>query len=357
MTAGRRYRVVFVDDDPAEAETFRRLYQTDELDISPLAATSARKAVEAVQQALSGDAPDLIVLDLYFPDMEEPPAQLEPITFDAARTSLIQLQRAATDAEALLMPGEPLPTSTILRTAGDILYWTQRLVHEWCEMCGQAPDGGVQLLRALRLHYPHTPVIFYSRKATVPDVTLALTSGASLPGVCPAPGAVGGLNGRCTRSRRAIFAALPDARDAPTVDDMIEQETDVRPWGRYTVLESTETYKVKRIEVLPGKRLSYQRHAHRSEHWFVVTGEGVATLDGATIAVKATSTIDVPVGVAHRIENTGPTTLVFIEVQHGESFAEEDIVRLDDDFGRAYAAAAQQVAIPPGLTPTRHTTS
>lgn len=138
---------------------------------------------------------------------------------------------------------------------------------------------------------------------------------------------------------------------------MIEHETDVRPWGRYTVLESTETYKVKRIEVLPGNRLSYQRHAHRSEHWFVVTGEGIATLDGTTIAVKAASTIDVPVGVAHRIENTGPTTLVFIEVQHGESFAEDDIVRLDDDFGRAYAAAAQQVAIPPGFTPRRHTTS
>ena len=138
---------------------------------------------------------------------------------------------------------------------------------------------------------------------------------------------------------------------------MIEQETDVRPWGRYTVLDSSDAFKVKRIEVMPGKRLSYQRHAHRSEHWFVVAGDGVATLDGTRIAVHAASTIDVPVGVAHRIENTGSTALVFIEVQHGESFAEEDIVRLDDDFGRAYAAAAQQVGLPTVLPPTRRTVS
>jgi mannose-6-phosphate isomerase len=138
---------------------------------------------------------------------------------------------------------------------------------------------------------------------------------------------------------------------------MIDRETDVRPWGSYTVLDSNDVFKVKRIEVLPGRRLSYQRHAHRSEHWFVVTGDGLATLDGRTMPVHAASTIDVPVGVAHRIENTGSTVLVFIEVQHGESFAEEDIVRLDDDFGRAYAAAAQQIAIPPGVAPTRHRTS
>lgn len=115
---------------------------------------------------------------------------------------------------------------------------------------------------------------------------------------------------------------------------MIDRERDERPWGAYTVLDSGEGFKVKRIEVLPGRRLSYQRHAHRSEHWFVVAGEGVATIDGHCVPVSARSALDISVGTAHRIENTGSAMLVFIEVQHGDSFAESDIVRLEDDFGR-----------------------
>src|SRR5687768_9323490 len=107
-----------------------------------------------------------------------------------------------------------------------------------------------------------------------------------------------------------------------------------RPWGSYTVLEDASTHKVKRLEVSPGKRLSYQRHAHRSEHWFVVAGSGVVTLDGREVEVTAGTAVDVPVGAAHRIANTGAEPLVFVEVQHGESFAEDDIERLDDDYGR-----------------------
>ena len=116
---------------------------------------------------------------------------------------------------------------------------------------------------------------------------------------------------------------------------MIEREQDRRPWGIYEVLDSSDAFKVKRIEVLSGKRLSYQRHAHRSEHWFVVAGEGVVTIDGNRASVSVGSAIDIPLGAAHRIENTGSNVLVFIEVQHGDSFAEDDIVRLEDDFGRA----------------------
>ena len=138
---------------------------------------------------------------------------------------------------------------------------------------------------------------------------------------------------------------------------MIEREYDERPWGNYTVLDSADDCKVKRIEVLPGKRLSYQRHALRSEHWFVLSGEGLVTLDGKFVKVSAGSTVDVPAGTAHRIENTGTGRLVFIEVQHGESFAETDIVRLEDDFGRAYLSAAEQVALPPRGTPARHSKS
>lgn len=112
-------------------------------------------------------------------------------------------------------------------------------------------------------------------------------------------------------------------------------EHDERPWGNYTVLEDAPDHKVKTILVYPGKRLSYQRHEHRSEHWFVVRGEGKVTLDGVEHPVAAGTAIDVPIGAAHRVENTGRADLVFIEVQHGKSFAEDDVVRLEDDFGRA----------------------
>lgn len=107
-----------------------------------------------------------------------------------------------------------------------------------------------------------------------------------------------------------------------------------RPWGEYLVLADEPDHKVKRITVLPGQRLSYQRHAHRAEHWFVVRGAGQVTLDGAEIEVTEGSAVDVPKGAAHRIANKGSEPLVFVEVQHGDSFAEEDIERLDDDYGR-----------------------
>lgn len=112
-------------------------------------------------------------------------------------------------------------------------------------------------------------------------------------------------------------------------------ETDERPWGRYTVLADEDDHKVKRLEVLPGKRLSYQQHRRRSEHWFVVRGEGTVTLDDSAIEVSAGVAVDIPVGAAHRIENTGAQDLVFVEVQHGEYFGEDDIIRIEDDFGRA----------------------
>jgi mannose-6-phosphate isomerase len=87
--------------------------------------------------------------------------------------------------------------------------------------------------------------------------------------------------------------------------------------------------------VHPGQRLSYQKHARRAEHWFVVTGTGTVTLDGMDMPVSRGSTIDVGLGVAHRIHNTGTAPLVFVEVQHGDYFGEDDIVRLEDDYGRS----------------------
>jgi mannose-6-phosphate isomerase len=112
-------------------------------------------------------------------------------------------------------------------------------------------------------------------------------------------------------------------------------EYDERPWGNYTVLEDAPSHKVKRIVVHAGRRLSYQQHERRSEHWFILEGDGVVTLDGDPVVVCAGHAVDVPAGTAHRIENTGDRDLVFIEVQHGDYFGEDDIVRLEDDFGRA----------------------
>ena len=112
------------------------------------------------------------------------------------------------------------------------------------------------------------------------------------------------------------------------------QERDARPWGSYEVLLDEPDHKVKKIVVKPGKRLSYQVHKQRSEHWFIVSGTGAVTLDDSVVEVRPGSAIDVELGTAHRIENTGTTDLVFVEVQHGDYFGEDDIVRLEDDFGR-----------------------
>ena len=109
---------------------------------------------------------------------------------------------------------------------------------------------------------------------------------------------------------------------------------DRRPWGTFTVLDEGENFKVKRIEVLPGKRLSYQKHAQRAEHWFVVQGTARVTLDDREITLVAGEAIDIAIGAAHRIENPGEGLLVFIEVQRGTYLGEDDIVRLQDDFGR-----------------------
>lgn len=111
-------------------------------------------------------------------------------------------------------------------------------------------------------------------------------------------------------------------------------ELEERPWGRYEVLDDETDHKVKRIVVAPGKRLSYQRHVRRAEHWFIVRGTARVTLDDHESELGAGGAVDIPLGVAHRIENVGTEDLVFIEVQHGESFAEDDIERLEDDFGR-----------------------
>jgi mannose-6-phosphate isomerase len=95
-----------------------------------------------------------------------------------------------------------------------------------------------------------------------------------------------------------------------------------------------EGFKVKRITVSPGQRLSYQRHARRAEHWFVVAGTATVTIDDVVSEVPTGKAIDIALGAAHRIENRGDVPMTFVEVQQGEYLGEDDIERLQDDYGR-----------------------
>jgi mannose-6-phosphate isomerase-like protein (cupin superfamily) len=110
---------------------------------------------------------------------------------------------------------------------------------------------------------------------------------------------------------------------------------DRRPWGYFCVLSEVPDHKVKRIVVHPGQRLSLQRHRLRDEHWFVVRGEGQVTLDGDRFPVSKGFAVDIFRGAFHRVENTGTEDLVFVEVQTGDYFGEDDIERAEDDYGRS----------------------
>lgn len=113
-----------------------------------------------------------------------------------------------------------------------------------------------------------------------------------------------------------------------------EPVTAERPWGSWHVLDEGDGFKVKRIEVRPGHRLSYQTHELRSEHWLVVSGRATCVVGDRVVQVGPGEHLDVARGVAHRIGNDSATPLVVIEVQRGPYTGEDDIVRLEDDYDR-----------------------
>jgi mannose-6-phosphate isomerase len=112
-------------------------------------------------------------------------------------------------------------------------------------------------------------------------------------------------------------------------------ESATPPWGKWEVLLDQIGYKVKRITVNPGHRLSYQKHAKRSEHWVAVLGQGLIILDGREHILRPGEAIDIPMETSHRAINEGKEPFVFIEVQMGHYLGEDDIVRLEDSYGRS----------------------
>ena len=111
-------------------------------------------------------------------------------------------------------------------------------------------------------------------------------------------------------------------------------KTEIRSWGQYLVIFDTPFCKVKAIEVNPGHRLSYQYHTKRAENWTIVNGKATIILDDEKIFREKGESIRIPLGARHRIANESEEKLMFIEVQTGTYFGEDDIVRLEDDYGR-----------------------
>ncbi len=125
--------------------------------------------------------------------------------------------------------------------------------------------------------------------------------------------------------------------EEPMVKPMVTPSiaaTELRPWGAFTILEEGPGYKIKRIEVKTGHRLSLQMHHHRSEHWIVISGIAKVTRGNEEIMLSENESTYVPRFTKHRLENPGKVPLVLIEVQNGEYLGEDDITRYDDDYAR-----------------------
>ena len=108
-----------------------------------------------------------------------------------------------------------------------------------------------------------------------------------------------------------------------------------RPWGNFRVIETQDAFQIKQLNVFPGSRLSLQSHEFRAEHWFVIQGCARVEVDGRILELIPGESIQIPLQSRHRVTSIGETPLVFIEIQTGTSFDEDDIIRYEDDYGRS----------------------
>jgi len=141
-----------------------------------------------------------------------------------------------------------------------------------------------------------------------------------------------------------LVAKKGEAQEVKTLVNLIKEKdpelvkfgrTVYKPWGKYTNLESRKDFKVKTLTINPNKRLSLQKHIHRSEHWTVVEGTALITKDDEEFLLRPNESTYIPIGVVHRISNIGKIPIVIVEIQVGEYLEEDDIIRIEDDFGRA----------------------
>lgn len=185
-----------------------------------------------------------------------------------------------------------------------------------------------------------TPVLAF-RRGSIPELITEGVNGFVVSDVAEAVQAIERMRHisrkRCRDSVEERFSISRMADDYLGIYSRILSKTqreELRPWGHYTVLSDLPDHKVKRIHIFPGKRLSLQRHRYRSEHWVIVSGRALVTLNSATLSLGPGQSVDIPLGAVHRIQNPCKESLVFVEVQMGEYFGEDDIERLEDDFQR-----------------------
>ncbi len=183
-----------------------------------------------------------------------------------------------------------------------------------------------------------TPVIAYDR-GSVAELIRHHKTGfivSDLEAAIQATKNIGTLNRRdCRFEIEKNFTCERMAKDYLDVyHEILDQRENFRPWGHYENLHETDNHKVKELIVEPGERLSLQKHKRRAEHWTVVSGEALVTVNHDELALKQGMSVDIPRGAEHRITNPGDIPLVLVEVQMGDYFGEDDIVRLEDDYHR-----------------------
>jgi mannose-6-phosphate isomerase len=135
-------------------------------------------------------------------------------------------------------------------------------------------------------------------------------------------------------TKQSTIASEPKLTIAESLASVSIAATEIRPWGSFTTLEEGQGYKIKRIEVHPGHRLSLQMHHHRSEHWIVVSGTAKVVCGDDELILSSNQSTYVPQCTPHRLENPGVIKLVLIEVQNGQYLGEDDIIRFQDDYSR-----------------------
>lgn len=185
-----------------------------------------------------------------------------------------------------------------------------------------------------------TPVIAVNRGA-MPELIADGETGFLVSNVDEAVKAAGELDSisrkKCRESVEKRFSVDRMVEDYIKVYEKILEKCkreEERPWGFYEILTEKPGYKVKRITVLSQQEISLQRHAHRNEHWYIVSGEGLVTKNGDRLRVLSGNSVDLPVNEMHRVRNIGGQNLVFIEIAQGDYLGEDDIERFEDRYGR-----------------------